>query len=49
MGSESVDIFFVGEISRDELASHTTELATLARTLSDTAICVVSVSSSHFF
>lgn len=47
MGSESVDIFFVGEISRDELASHTTELATLARTLSDTAICVVSVSSSR--
>jgi electron transfer flavoprotein alpha subunit len=41
------DVIIVGEISKGELASHTYELATLARALGSDVTCVLSLSSAR--
>ncbi len=47
MEAQNIDVIFVGEISNGALASHTFEIASLARKLGSSIKCVLSVSNSN--
>jgi len=48
METQNVDVIFVGELSSGALASHTYEIATLARSIGSATKCVLSSSNPSF-